>query len=202
MHMKQFVKEQMNVEKFTGKAVEYDKFRPSYPRKLYRDILLEASLTKESIIADIGAGTGKFSLPFLQEGYKVFCIEPNADMKSIMDRNLGSFVHYVGLNATAQKTMLLENSIDCIVVAQAFHWFDKKEFQKECRRILKPFGKVFLVWNTRDESAASTQELYAVNKKYCPNFKGFSGGVNFSDENKFNDFLKKVLIQLKNIIMI
>ena len=180
-----------NIEKFTGKADGYDKYRPSYPCVLYNDILLKGGLTDKSIIADIGAGTGKFSFPFLKDGYKVYCVEPNADMKETMDKNLSVFEGYVGLNTTAEDTTLPTGMVDCIIVAQAFHWFNRQLFQLECRRILKPHGKVFLVWNTRDENAQSTQELYAVNKKYCPKFKGFSGGVNLADKNQFNDFFKK-----------
>lgn len=179
-----------NTEKFTGKAIDYDKYRPGYPQALYNEIILKASLTDKSVIADIGAGTGKFSLPLLKAAYKVYCVEPNADMKERMDKNLGAFDGYMGVNATAEDTTFPINSVDCIVVAQAFHWFNRDFFRLECRRILKPQGKVFLIWNTRDEKAQSTQELYAVNKKYCPNFKGFSGGVELSDKNQFNDFFK------------
>ena len=34
-----------------------------------------------------------------------------------------------------------------VIAASAFHWFDPLAFHAECERILKPDGRVFLIWN-------------------------------------------------------
>ncbi len=177
-------------EKFSGRANVYDKYRPGYPEVLYDFIIDCAGLCKNGTIADIGAGTGKFSENFLKKGYKVFGIEPNAEMKAVMDKNFVNFDGYIGINATAENTALPSGSVDCITAAQAFHWFDGKVFKKECQRILKNEGKVFLIWNMRDENAPVVKELFAVNKRYCPEFKGFSGGINIKEEKLFIEFFK------------
>lgn len=180
-----------NTEKFTGKANVYDKYRPGYPQDVYGFIAQQANLKADSIIADVGAGTGKFAVPFLTKGYQVICVEPNTDMKSIMDEKLGEYKNYAGVAATAENTTLANRSVDCITVAQAFHWFDRTAFKLECQRILKENGKVFLIWNKRDEEANVTQELYQLNKRLCSNFKGFTGGISKVDTAQFEDFYKK-----------
>ena len=55
---------------------------------------------------------------------------------------------------------------------------------------MKPEGKVVLLWNVKDESWPLTGELNAINRKFCPNYKGFSGGVGNADCAQFNDFFK------------
>ena len=63
---------------------------------------------------------------------------------------------------------------------QAFHWFDVPAFRRECQRILKPCGSVFLIWNVRADSGVNRawQELLSA---YCPDFKGFSAGLQKDD---------------------
>ena len=61
---------------------------------------------------------------------------------------------------------------------RAFHWFDAIAFKQECQRILRPNGKVIIVYNTRDESAECNKALAGLHRKYCPEFQGFSKGMN------------------------
>ena len=177
-----------NTQKFSGKAEVYEKFRPGYPSEVYDFIIKQSGLCERSVIADIGAGTGKFAAHFLKNGYKTVCVEPNADMKKKMNERFCGFENYTGVNATAENTGLPSASVDCITVAQAFHWFDRSAFAKECRRILKPNGKVFHICNRRDELTDVTKEHFNINKKYCPRFKGFSGGISSIDCEQFENF--------------
>lgn len=73
--------------------------------------------------------------------------------------------------------------IDFITVAQAFHWFDGEGFKKECKRIGKLDSKVILIWNSRVSSSNLIKENAQICKKYCPNFKGFSGGMENPDDH-------------------
>lgn len=180
----------MNTEKFQGIADEYSKYRPTYPDSLYRFLYEDLGFSRRSIIADIGAGTGVFSLPLLEKGSSVYCIEPNEDMKAKMDEKLSSFDNYHGIRAEAENTSLPKNSVNYIVSAQAFHWFDRLLFKYECRRILKPEGLVALIWNVRDESSQFYKDHYEINLKYCPEFKGFAGGMNTIDPHQFNGFFE------------
>lgn len=177
-----------NVDKFSGKAEIYDRYRPEYPAAVYDFIADELGLPKDSVIADIGAGTGLFCMPLLERNYTVYCVEPNVEMKAVLDGKAKDYKNYRGIGAVAEHTGLPDRSVDCITVAQAFHWFQRDAFQEECRRILKPHGKVVLLWNVKDESWALTKQLSAVNQKYCPDFKGFSGGLCDVGCEQFNDF--------------
>ncbi len=178
----------MNViENFTGKADGYAKYRPTYPNSVYEYILNDCGLPKKPIFADVGAGTGKFSLPLIKAGHTVYCVEPNSDMKQLLDENTKDFRNCINVSATAENTTLADNSVDCITVAQAFHWFDRQAFKTECKRILKAEGKIFLVWNSRVEDELLTA-LGEINKKYCPKFKGFIGGIHKNDTSQFDDF--------------
>ena len=178
----------MSTDKFTGMAQEYAKYRPAYPENLYKFLYHSLDFSQQKILADIGAGTGKFSLPLLENGYKVYCIEPNQDMKDKMDETSGVYENYVGICASAERTTLANQSVDHIVCAQAFHWFHESLFKEECRRILKPGGNVVLIWNTRDANDEMNKVHYSINKQYCPEFKTFSGGYNKIDPDQFNDF--------------
>ena len=85
--------------------------------------------------------------------------------------------------------MLADNSVDFITVAQAFHWFDRNIFKAECGRILRTGGKVILVWNSRDATSELVSENDAINKKYCPNFKGPADGTRGAEtDDYYSDF--------------
>lgn len=74
-----------------------------------------------------------------------------------------------------------EKSVDYIITAQAFHWFDIFSFKEECKRVLRNNGSVFLIWNMRDMSSEINQFSFEIYSKYCPNFKGFGGGIQKDD---------------------
>lgn len=178
----------MNETKFDGKGEIYAQFRPSYPQECIDTLFSRFSLAN-AVLADIGAGTGKLTKSLLEKGNTVYAVEPNADMRKIAEEHLSAFPNFISVNGTAENTTLSEHSVDCITAAQAFHWFDRRAFQTECRRILKPNGTVILLWNSRDETAPLVQENDRINRAYCPNFKGFSGGMRGAQaDGEFSDF--------------
>jgi len=179
----------MNETKFDGMGGIYAKFRPTYAHAFIEYLCSDVGLNKESTVADIGSGTGILTKQLIQISKNVFGVEPNRDMRAVAENYLGDFENFFSVNGTAENTTLCANSFDFITVAQAFHWFDRAKFKAECIRILKSNGKVILVWNRRDSNAASVKDCDSVNEKYCPNFKGFSGGMRGEEyENDFRDF--------------
>ena len=161
----------MNEKRFDGKANIYAKARPSYAPELIEFLKEHVLADTGSIIADIGAGTGIFTRQIARLADTVYAVEPNAaDCDNI-----------ISVDGTAENTTLEENSVHCVTVAQAFHWFDPVSFRAECRRILKPNGIVVLIWNDRDENSQIIKENYALNAKYCPGFKGSSNGMDFKN---------------------
>lgn len=165
-----------NLNLFNNKAVNYVKARPNYAKTLIEK-LKTYNLNNESTVADIGCGTGIFTRQLLEIGAKVYGVEINAEMRSKAEANLAVFHNFVSVNACAENTNLDDDSVDFITCAQSFHWFDKKKFKAECKRILNCNGYVALVWNTKDNDAQSVKELSDLTEKYCKNFVGFNGGT-------------------------
>lgn len=173
--------------KFDGIANEYTQSRPSYAHAFIESLFEKYGFSASSVVADIGSGTGKFAKQLLDKGCTVFCVEPNTDMRLVAEKELSVYHNFNSVSGSAEDTTLPLNAVDFITTAQAFHWFDTKRFKTECSRIIKPHGKVFLIWNTRNEKSPINQELHKIYSKYCPDFKGFSGGTKPHDD-RIKDF--------------
>ena len=137
------------VERFSNRVENYVKYRPGYPKEVLQLFALEMDLRKDSVVADIGAGTGISAKLFLENGNTVFGVEPNAAMREAADNFLREFPNYESVDGTAENTSLKKHSVDFIVAAQAFHWFDKTKTRAEFKRILKDKGYIVLIWNER-----------------------------------------------------
>lgn len=137
--------------RFSDRVVNYINFRPGYPDSVVAHLKSEFQLTDESLVADIGSGTGKLSDVFLNGGFRVVGIEPNFEMREAGERLLSHWQTFESREGTAEKTGLGDQSVDLIVAGQAFHWFDQEQCKKEFRRIVKSTGGVALVWNERRE---------------------------------------------------
>ncbi len=146
--------------RFSSRVENYIKYRPSYPYKIISFLQEKAILIKSSIIADVGSGTGILSKLFLENGNKVYGIEPNKDMRNASEIFLKDFSNFVSIDGSAESTGLDDNSIDLIVAGQAFHWFDVKQTKKEFKRVLKPEKYVVLIWNNRIKKGNSFCEEY------------------------------------------
>lgn len=138
-----------SVERFSNRVENYVKYRPSYPIEVLGFFRDEMNLTENSIIADIGSGTGISAKIFLENGNLVFGVEPNKAMREAAEEFLRDFPHFRSVNGTAENTNLPEKSVDFIIAAQAFHWFEPEKTRLEFKRILRPQGFVALIWNER-----------------------------------------------------
>jgi SAM-dependent methyltransferase len=106
-------------------------------------------MTLDSIVADIGAGTGLLAELFLKTGNRVLGIEPNREMREAGEQLLRGYERFRSIDATAEATTLFDHSVDFITAGQAFHWFDRLRVGAEFARILKPHGWIVLIWNER-----------------------------------------------------
>ena len=159
----------MQTHRFSGLANIYAKYRPSYPTVLFDDLYSRFGLTSARIVADVGAGTGIFSLPLLERGSTVYCVEPNADMATQLTHTLSGFPNAHHIAAPAEATTLPAISVHAVTAAQAFHWFDRAAFLLECRRILRPGGFVLLVWNQGDPASHFMQAQHTLEQQFCEN---------------------------------
>ena len=103
-----------------------------YAEEFVRWLALEQGFSEETIVADIGSGTGKFAKQLLKMGCFVYGIEPNDDMRKKAEENFLKGENFCSVKGTANKTTLKEHAVDVVTSAQAFHWFDVTAFQKEC----------------------------------------------------------------------
>jgi SAM-dependent methyltransferase len=120
----------------------------------------EVGLSKATVIADIGSGTGLLTELFLRNGNPVFAVEPNADMRRAAEQLLAPWPNFHSVEGTAEATTLPGASVDGVVAAQAFHWFDHAGAIREFRRVAKPGGFVALIWNARKTSSSSFMADY------------------------------------------
>jgi ubiquinone/menaquinone biosynthesis C-methylase UbiE len=136
-------------QRFSSRVDNYVRYRPGYPAVVLDLLKTMCGLTPDSVMADIGSGTGIFTRMLLQNGNRVFGVEPNTDMRMAAQKLLASFPRFTSVTGTAETTTLTDRGIDFITVAQAAHWFDRDRARREFVRILKPGGWTVLLWNER-----------------------------------------------------
>ena len=167
---------------FDGYAKDYTVGRPDYAPELIECMYGDHGFSKDSVIADVGSGTGKFARHLIERGSEVYCVEPSDDMRQTAENELSGYPNFHSVKGDAEHSNLEDSSVDFVTTAQAFHWFDVERFRAECKRILKSGGRVFLIWNMRGESDALNREMHEIYEKYCPDFRGFNGGIKKDDD--------------------
>lgn len=137
----------MAADGYTTAADHYVRGRPDYPPEI-ADWLRDAlGLSAGKTAVDLGAGTGKFTPYLIATGAKVIAVEPVTEM---LAKLAAAMPDIEGLAGTAASIPLPDASVDVVVCAQSFHWFATTAALAEIQRILKPGGKLGLIWNMRD----------------------------------------------------
>lgn len=135
---------------FFGKQEDYSKYRPTYPVELF-DLLSKEFHLEDKIIAELGAGTGKFSKTASSYCKQIYYVEPNIDMLNKGKEYCNCCNNIVYVNKCAELTGLPKNSVDIVLAVQSFHWFDKIKLKQEVKNILKPEGLFAIVWNNMED---------------------------------------------------
>lgn len=146
--------------RFGDRVDNYIRYRPGYPAALIGSLQARGWLPPQSVVADVGAGTGISSALFLDAGCRVLAVEPNVAMREAAVRALGHHSGFHAVDGRAEATSLDTDSIDLVSVAQAFHWFDTDAVRVEWRRILRPGGVAAVYWNSRLEHGSPFLEGY------------------------------------------
>ena len=137
---------------FGSAAAVYERARPSYPDASVDWLLPNGSPR----VVDLGAGTGKLTRLIADRGVEVTAVEPSAGMLEQLRRALPTVP---ALQGTAEQLPLDDGSVDAVLVGQAWHWVDVARASAEVARVLKPGGRLGLVWNHRDERVDWVREL-------------------------------------------
>lgn len=181
-----------NKKLFSDRVEDYVKYRPSYPAEML-SFILEHGITPNSMVCDIGSGTGILSELLLKKGIKVIGIEPNNEMRKYSEQLMEKYPKFEPISASAEETGLLDSSIDVITSAQAFHWFDRNKCREEFSRILKKDGTVFLIWNKRDNSTTLLKSYEEVQKKFGIDYEKFNHqNINDNEIDEFLNGCKKI----------
>jgi SAM-dependent methyltransferase len=147
-------------QRFSSRVENYIKYRPGYPQAVVSTLQRECGLVPDSVVADVGSGTGILSEMFLRNGNAVYGIEPNTAMRQAGEHLLERYASFYSVNGTAEDTTLEEKSVDFITAGQAFHWFDRDRCRREFERILRPEGWIVLVWNERQVATTPFLQAY------------------------------------------
>jgi SAM-dependent methyltransferase len=137
---------------FGSEAAAYERGRPSYPPEAI-DWLLPPGARD---VLDLGAGTGKLTTRLVERGLDVVAVDPLAEMLELLSSALPDTPALLG---TAEQIPLPDDSVDAVLVAQAWHWFDPQRAIAEIARVLRPGGRLGLVWNARDERLGWVKDL-------------------------------------------
>jgi SAM-dependent methyltransferase len=135
------------VKGYNTTADHYVRGRPDYPAAITQWLSDDLGLTAGKTVVDLGAGTGKFTPRLVDTGAHVIAVEPVAQM---LNRLSIALPQINALAGTADAIPLPDASVDVVMCAQAFHWFANAAALAEIHRVLKPGGKLGLVWNMRD----------------------------------------------------
>ena len=159
-------------QRFSNRVEDYVRYRPGYPREVIELLRAECDLTSDSVVADIGSGTGKLTELLLPHAKCVVAIEPNLEMREAGERLWSTHSNFISLAGAAEATTLAGHSVDLIVAGQAFHWFDRERTRTEFGRILKPGGRIALIWNGLQTSSRPFLATYeALLREFAPEYE-------------------------------
>jgi ubiquinone/menaquinone biosynthesis C-methylase UbiE len=153
----------------------YDAVRPDYPRSAVAYLVDALGIDSDAHVVDLGAGTGIFTKELVPFGPRITAVEPTMGMREILAKRLPSVTVVEGRDVAIP---LESGSVDCVIAAQAFHWFDAPLALEEIHRVLVEGGRLGLVWNIRDESVAWVADLGRAMR--WPTFQPYEVGKDFA----------------------
>ena len=140
-------------------AADYEAARPSYPPDAVAWFVEHLQIEPGRRVVDLAAGTGKLTRLLAPTGADLIAAEPVAGMRTTF-RSVMPGVPVMG--TTAEQLAFRDQSLDAVTVAQAFHWFDHDRAIAELARVLRPGGRVGLVWNARDRSVEWVDRIWGI----------------------------------------
>jgi SAM-dependent methyltransferase len=156
---------------FGAAAAAYDAHRPSYPAEALEWALGSTPLR----VVDLGAGTGIMTRVLVGLGHEVVAVEPDERMREQLARTTPGVT---ALEGTGESIPLPDGSVDAVVCAQSYHWFEPERAHPEIARVLRPGGVLAPVWNLRDEDVPWIAEFTRL--AHGPSSKGYVGREDYS----------------------
>ena len=141
---------------FGSQAAAYERGRPSYPPEAVDWLLAPTDTWVARDVLDLGAGTGKLTTRLVERGLTVIAVDPIAEMLEMLRTALPDTPALLG---SAEQIPLPDNAVDAVLVAQAWHWFDQERAVAEIARVLRPGGRLGVLWNTRDQRSGWVKDF-------------------------------------------
>ncbi|MGI9004622.1 MAG: class I SAM-dependent methyltransferase [Streptosporangiaceae bacterium] len=144
---------------FGAEAGAYDRARPSYPADAVRWLTASLGIGPGRRVADVAAGTGKLTALLAPAGADLVAVEPVGAMLARLRARLPGVP---AVSAVAEALPFAADSLDAVVVAQAFHWFDSVQALAELARVVRRGGRLGLAWNARARTGGWADQVWAV----------------------------------------
>ena len=166
----------MVFDRTLGKSYEkvgnaYHFGRTDYPQKLINDIVKLSGIQKDSLLLDIGCGTGKSTLPFVKKGYKILGIDISQDMLRVAKRISRKYETAQYKKISFENAKLPQGSFDLLLFGSSIHWTDKTITYKKIVELLKKDGTVAIFWKLIDhDSNKFLLKIRSLFVKHCPGY--------------------------------
>jgi len=149
-----------NTQRFSDRAEYYLHYRARYSPAAEELLGERLGLSADSIVADIGSGTGHSALLFLPRAKLVYGVEPNENMRRAAERELRGYPNFKSVPGVAEETTLPDRVADFVAAGSAFHWFDRRRSLEEFKRILKADGRLVVLANHVRRDASPFMRAY------------------------------------------
>ena len=159
---------------FARAADDYERGRPGYPPDAVEHLCGALGIGPGRRVLDLAAGTGKLTRLLVGTGAELVAVEPVDEMRAALAEALPGVTALAG---TAEELPLASEFADAVVAGSAFHWFQGDEALAEIHRVLRPSGRLGLLWNARDESVPWVAELTAIMEPHRGGAPGYRSGA-------------------------
>lgn len=162
------------VNSFDLNPLNYDLYRPLYPKEIYDEIFKYANLNKNCKILEIGLGTGQATIPFLKKNYQVTALELGKNLSLFAQNKFKDYSNLKIINDDFLKYDFQDEKFDLIYCASAFWWLSKPLVYQKILSLLNDHGVLAIFANhpypnkTKDITNIINKKVY---KKYYENPK-------------------------------